>query len=461
MNVTITLPPGSTDVKTQAIVSELNDRFMALPEVATVHAITGIRGSQGYASMTLRLKPWGERPGAEHSASALAARLSAQLRQRNDARIFVNTPAVVRGLGSGGGITFVLKDMAGAGYDALNDAKDRLIALAQDHPALRNLRASNLERRTQLIIDIDNAKAAAQQIEPQAVNQLLASAFGGTYVNDFIHNGRVKRVYLQADAPYRMQPEHLGQWKIRTQNGQMASLASISSLRWEDSAPQLMRFNGILAMDMQANVAPGMSSGDAMQAIHTLMQELPGYDYEWVGASLQEQRAGTQAPLLYALSILFVFLCLAALYESWSIPFAVMLAAGLGIFGALSATALRGLNNDVFFQVGLLTTVGLAAKNAILIVEFAVQLQKRGMDLITAAKEAARQRLRPILMTSLAFGFGVLPLALGTGAGAGSRIAIGTAVLGGTILSTLLGLLFVPLFFLWVRQLLRRQPASS
>ena len=457
LNVTITLPPGSTDIKTQAIVSELNDHFLTLAEVATVHAITGIRGSQGYASMTLRLKPWDERPGAEHSAAALASRLSALLRTRNDARIFVNTPAVVRGLGSGGGISFVLKDADGAGYAALTAAKDRFIRLAENHAALRNVRASNLESRSQLIIDIDNHKAAAQHIEPQTVNQLLASAFGGSYVNDFIHNGRVKRVYLQADAPYRMQPEDLGQWKIRTQSGQMASLASISTLRWEESAPQLMRFNGLLAMDMQANVSPGMSSGDAMQAVDAIMAELPGFEHEWTGASLQEQRAGSQAPLLYALSLLFVFLCLAALYESWSIPFAVILAAALGIFGALSATSLRGLNNDVFFQVGLLTTVGLAAKNAILIVEFAVQLQKRGLSLYDAAKEAARQRLRPIIMTSLAFGFGVLPLALGSGAGAGSRIAIGTAVLGGTIISTLLGLIFVPLFFLWVRRLLRQK----
>ncbi len=458
LSVSLTLPPGATDARTQKIVAELTDYFMQQPEVATVHALTGIRGSQAYGQMTLRLKPWSERPGSEHSAAALETRIAREMRKRHDARIFVSVPPVVRGLGSAGGVSFVIKDMNGAGYDALVAAKDRFIELTQQSPYLRSVRASNQDARTQLVVDIDNFKAAAQQIEPAAVNQLLNHALGGTYVNDFIQNGRVKRVYVQADAPFRMQPQDIGAWKVRNSADNMIPLAGISSIRWDIAPPQLIRFNGNLAMDMQAGVQSGASSGDAMREVQNIMAQLPhGFDYEWTGASLQEQRAGAQAPLLYALSILFVFLCLAALYESWSVPFAVMLAAALGILGALAATSLRGLNNDVFFQVGLLTTVGLAAKNAILIVEFAVQLQAQGRSLTQAAVEAAKLRLRPIIMTSLAFGFGVLPLALGTGAGAASRIAIGTAVLGGTVISTILGLLFVPLFFVWVRGWVRKR----
>ena len=465
LSVSITLPPGATDVRTQKVVAELNDYFMRQPEVATVHTLTGIRGSQSYAQMTLRLKPWAERVGTEHSAAALEARISQILRQRNDARIFVSLPPAVRGLGSAGGVSFMLKDLNGAGYEALVAAKDQFIELAQANPYLRSVRANNQDARTQLVVDFDNFKAAAHQVEPAAVNQLLSYALGGAYVNDFIHNGRVKRVYIQADAPFRMQPQDIGRWSVRNAAGQMIPLASFSSIRWDTAPPQLIRFNGSLAMDMQAAVQTGASSGDAMRAIETLIGQLPhGFGFEWTGASLQEQRAGAQAPLLYALSILFVFLCLAALYESWSIPLAVILAAVLGILGALAATSLRGLNNDVFFQVGLLTTVGLAAKNAILIVEFAVQLQQQGKPLQQAALEAAKLRLRPIIMTSLAFGFGVLPLALGTGAGAASRVAIGTAVLGGAVISTVLGLLFVPLLFVWIRRWLfstRKQQSTD
>lgn len=459
LSVSITLPPGATDARTQKVVAELTDYFMQQPEVATVHALTGIRGSQGYGQITLRLKPWDERPGSGHTAAAVERRITPVLRKRTDARIFVSVPPVVRGLGSAGGLSFMLKDMNGAGYDALAAAKDRFIELAQNNPYLSSVRTNNQDARTQLAVDIDNLKAAAHQIEASAVNQLLNQALGGTYVNDFIHNGRVKRVYVQADAPFRMQPQDIGNWKVRNSAGEMIPLASISTIRWDIAPPQLSRFNGSLAMEMQAGVKSGASSGDAMQAVQNIMTQLPhGFDLEWTGASLQEQRAGALAPLLYALSILFVFLCLAALYESWSVPFAVILAAALGILGALAATSLRGLNNDVFFQVGLLTTVGLAAKNAILIVEFAVQLQQQGKTVFAAAVEAARLRLRPIVMTSLAFGFGVLPLALGTGAGAAGRIAIGTAVLGGTVISTALGLLFVPLFFVWVRN--RAQPGG-
>ncbi len=460
LTVSVTMPPGATDERLQATIGELSDYFAQQPEVTTVSAITGIGGNQGFGRLTVRLKPWDERPSAEQSAAALEARASRLFRSRTDARIFVSLPPVVRSLGSASGVSFVIKDMNGAGYEALVAAKDHFISLSQNNAYLRNVRTNNQDARTQLVVDIDNDQAVAHQIEPDVVNRLLSDALGGTYVNDFIHNGRVKRVYIQGDAPFRMQPQHVGEWRVRNNAGEMIPLSMFSSVRWAVAPPQLLRFNGSPAMDMQASVQNDVSSGDAMRAVQAIMAELPrGFDYEWTGASLQEQRAGAQAPLLYVLSMVFVFLCLAALYESWSVPLAVILAAALGLFGALAATSLRGLNNDVFFQVGLLTTVGLASKNAILIVEFAVQLQQKGRSLTQAAIEAARLRLRPIIMTSLAFGFGVLPLALGSGAGAAGRIAIGTAVLGGTIISTLLGLLFVPLFFVWVRSRVARRKA--
>jgi HAE1 family hydrophobic/amphiphilic exporter-1 len=285
---------------------------------------------------------------------------------------------------------------------------------------------------------------------------------GGTYVNDFVHNGRVKRVYVQGDAPHRMLPQDIGHWSVRNRNGEMVQFSTFASTAWSSGSPQLMRYNGSPALEIVGAAAPGVSSGDAMRSIEDMMRQMPqGIGYEWTGASLQERQSGSQAPLLYAVSILFVFLCLAALYESWSVPFSVMLAVPLGVVGALLATSLRGLSNDVYFQVGLLTTVGLASKNAILIVEFAVQLQQQGKSVYDATVQAVRMRLRPILMTSLAFGFGVLPLALGTGPGAAGRNAIGTAVLGGTLLSTFLGLFLVPVFFLVVRSLVARKSAPE
>ena len=300
--------------------------------------------------------------------------------------------------------------------------------------------------------------AGALDLATSDINSVLSNAVGGSYVNDFVHNGRVKRVYVQGDAPYRMLPQDIGQWTVRNRNGEMVPLSAFTSTTWSSSAPQLLRYNGSPAMEMVASTGAGVSSGDAMRAVEAIMAQMPvGIGYEWTGASLQERQSGAQAPLLYAISILFVFLCLAALYESWSVPFSVILAVPLGVVGALLATYFRGMSNDVYFQVGLLTTVGLASKNAILIVEFAVQLMEQGKSVFDATLEAVRRRLRPILMTSLAFGFGVLPLALGTGPGAASRQAIGTAVLGGTVLSTLLGLFFVPVFFLLVRSWVQRR----
>ncbi len=462
VTASITLPSGATDERLGGVLNEIKDYFLAKPEVLRVNSIAGNNGNQNSGSMFIRLKPWGERPLRSQSAEAIARQATQDLARIRDARIFVSLPPAVRGLGSSAGINFMLKDLNGLGQEALTAAKDQLIALTRETPQLANVRTTNFDKTSELQVRIDDRKAAAQGLSTSDINGVLSSAMGGTYVNDFVHQGRVKRVYVQGDAPYRMLPQDIGQWSVRNRSGEMVPFSAFATTSWTSGPPQLMRYNGSPALELLAETAPGASSGDAMQAIEDIMKELPvGIGMEWTGASLQERRSGSQAPLLYAVSILFVFLCLAALYESWSVPFSVMLAVPLGVIGALLATYTRGMTNDVYFQVGLLTTVGLASKNAILIVEFAVQLQERGKNLYDATVEAVRMRLRPILMTSLAFGFGVLPLAIGTGAGAGGRQAIGTGVLGGMVASTILGLFFVPVFFLLVRSwFTQRKPAD-
>ena len=315
-----------------------------------------------------------------------------------------------------------IKDQAAQGHEALVAGLERFLELASKRPELSNTRSNNLDDTAQFAIDIDDRKTGSLGLATGDVNGVLSSALGGTYINDFLNNGRVKKVYMQGDAPFRMLPDDIDAWSVRNSGGDMVPFSAFASKRWTYGAPQLQRYNGSSAYEIVGDPAPGVSSGVAMDAIESVMKALPrGIGFEWTGASYQERLSGSQAPALYAVSILFVFLCLAALYESWSVPFSVILAVPLGIVGALAFTSLRGLTNDVYFQVGLLTTVGLSSKNAILIVEFAKQLQERGVGLVDATVQAVRQRLRPILMTSLAFGFGVLPLALGTGAGSGGR----------------------------------------
>ncbi len=452
MQVQITLPSGSTNARLQAVIAEVQQYFAEQPDVVSFNSITGLGGDQASARGFVRLKSWAERPGKEQTADAIARKATRDLRRLRDARIFVMLPPAVRGLGSNAGFNFQLKDLNGLGHEALVAARDKLLALAPSEPTIQNLRTNNLDDTSQLGVTIDDRKAAALGVSTANINSVLSSAMGGTYVNDFLNNGRVKRVYVQGDAPYRMLPQDIGQWTVRNDKGEMVPFSAFSSTSWTYGSPQLMRYNGSPSFEFVGDAAPGVSSGAAMDAIEKMMAQMPvGIGYEWTGASYQERLSGAQAPLLYAISVLFVFLCLAALYESWTVPLAVILAVPLGVVGALIFTGLRGMHNDVYFQVGLLTTVGLASKNAILIVEFATQLQEQGRSLRDATVEAVRLRLRPILMTSLAFGFGVLPLAIGTGAGAGGRQAIGTAVLGGTVFSTVLGIFFVPVFFLLVR----------
>jgi HAE1 family hydrophobic/amphiphilic exporter-1 len=368
----------------------------------------------------------------------------------------------VRGLGSTAGFNFQLKDLNGLGHEALVKAKDTLLAKMRERDdVIINVRSTNLDDTAQLGVIIDDRKAAALGLATSDVNAVLSSALGGTYLNDFLHNGRVKRVYMQGDAPFRMLPQDIGDWTVRNKNGEMVPFSAFSETTWTGGPPEVRRYNGSPAFEFTGQTPAGVSSGDAMAAIEALMAEMPpGIGLEWTGASLQERMSGEQAPLLYALSILFVFLCLAALYESWTVPFSVILSVPLGVIGALIFTGAREFANDVYFQVGLLTTVGLASKNAILIVEFATKLQDEGRALFDATLEAVRLRLRPIIMTSLAFGFGVIPLAIGTGAGAAGRQAIGTAVLGGMVFSTVLGLFFVPVFFLLVRSWFKSKAAE-
>ncbi len=450
--VNVNLPAGASDARLQAVLDEVREYFLKQSDVVSFNQVSGLSGDQSSARGFVRLKTWAERPLPSQSAGTFAHRATQELAYIRDARIFVMQPPAVRGLGSNAGFNFMLKDLNGLGHDALLAAKDQFLAQARKHSELTGLRATNLDDATELRLDIDDRKAAALNLSYSDINSVLSSAMGGTYVNDFLNNGRVKRVYIQGDAPHRMLPQDIAKWSVRNKNGEMVPFSAFSTTHWAYGSPQLLRYNGSPAYEIVGNAAPGVSSGVAMQVVEEILKTMPnGIGYEWTGASLQERQSGAQAPLLYAISILFVFLCLAALYESWTVPLSVMLAVPLGVVGALLATYTRGLTNDVYFQVGLLTTVGLASKNAILIVEFAVQLQEQGKSLFNATVEAVRMRLRPILMTSLAFGFGVIPLALGTGAGAGGRNAIGTAVLGGTVASTVLGLFMVPVFFLLVR----------
>ena len=450
--VNVNLPAGAADTRLQDVLDEVREYLLAQPDVISFNQVSGLNGDQSSARGFIRLKPWSERLLPSQSASSIAFNANKKLARIRDARVSVTMPPAVRGLGSSAGFNFMIKDMNGLGHEALLAATNRVLDAARANPQLTAVRTTNLDDAAEMRLDVDDRKAAALGLAYADINGVLSSAMGGTYVNDFLNNGRVKRVYIQGDAPYRMLPQDISRWTVRNSKGEMVPFGAFSTSHWAYGSPQLLRYNSSPAYEIEGRAAPGVSSGAAMQIIEEILRGLPpGIGYEWTGASLQERQSGAQAPMLYAISILFVFLCLAALYESWTVPLSVMLAVPLGVIGALLATYTRGLTNDVYFQVGLLTTVGLAAKNAILIVEFAVQLQERGQSLFDATVSAVRLRLRPILMTSLAFGFGVVPLAIGTGAGAGGRNAIGTAVLGGMVASTVLGIFLVPVFFLLIR----------
>jgi len=400
----------------------------------------------------VRLKDWSVRQRPDLGVRAVAGRAMQAFAGIRDAQVFAFPPPAVFELGTATGWDVQLQDRAGRGHDALMAARGQFLGMASKDPRLMAVRPNGREDEPQLQVEVDRTRAGALGLSLADINRTLAVAWGSAYIDDFIHEGRVKRVYLQADAPYRMLPEDLDIWYVRNKQGEMVPFSAFAELKWVHASPRLERFNGLPSAQILGQAAPGLSSGEAMAVVEELVGKLePGIGLEWTGLSFEERAAGTQGPLLYTLSVLVVFLTLAALYESWSVPFAVILVVPIGVLGAVLAAMGRGLPSDIYFQVGLLATMGLAAKNAILIVEFARTLQDQGRDAMSAALEAARLRIRPIVMTSLAFGFGVLPLAISTGAGSGGQNSLGTGVLGGVVASTLLGVFFVPLFFVLIR----------
>lgn len=452
----VQLPVGATKQRTEVVLADMRDYFLKnekdnVDSVLTVSGFSFAGSGQNAGMAFIKLKDWSERKSPDRSANAIIGRAMGYLFSIKEAQVFAFNLPPIPELGTATGFDFFLQDRGGIGHDKLMAARNQLLGMAAQDPTLVRVRPNGMEDTPQLDIKIDYEKALAQGLSIADINNTLATAWGSSYVNDFVDRGRIKKVYMQADAPFRMNPEDLKLWYVRNSAGQMVPFSAFASTEWSFGSPRLERYNGVPAMEIVGEAAPGKSTGDAMAAIEQMVKKLPeGVGIEWTGLSFQERQAGSQAPALYAISLLVVFLCLAALYESWSIPFSVMLVVPLGVLGAIVAATLRGLENDVYFQVGLLTTIGLSAKNAILIVEFAKELYDKGMGLGEAVVEAARLRLRPILMTSLAFILGVLPLVISSGAGASSRNAIGTGVMGGMISATVLAIFFVPLFFVLV-----------
>jgi multidrug efflux pump len=458
----ITLPAGTTQPATLKVAQDVAKYYLENEKenVDFVFAVAGFSfaGSGQNTGMAFtHLRDWSERKGAKNTSIAIANRSMGHFFPLKDAQVFAIVPPSVQELGNATGFDLELEDRGNIGHEGLMAARNQLLGLAAKNPLLMGVRPNSLDDTPQVHVDIDQAKASALGVSLADINSTLSAAWGSTYINDFIDRGRVKRVYMQGDAPYRMTPQDLDRWYVKSVNGTMAPFSSFASSRWTIGPASLTRYNGLPAIEIQGQGAPGVSTGTAMAEMRKLAQQLPkDVGLEATGLSYQEEASGAQAPALYALSILVIYLCLAALYESWAIPLSVMLVIPLGVVGALALTSLRGLFNDIYFQVGLLTTIGLSAKNAILIVEFAVDAEKKGASAFDAAMEAARLRLRPILMTSIAFIAGVTPLALAHGAGAGSQNAIGTGVVGGMITATVLAIFFVPVFFQLINTRLQR-----
>ncbi|MDL3986654.1 efflux RND transporter permease subunit [Shewanella xiamenensis] len=459
------LPTNSTQESTMKVLEKVSDHFMAEEGVRSVFSVAGFSFAgqgQNMGIAFVGLKDWSEREAPGMDVQSIAGRAMGVFSQMKEAFVFAFVPPAVIELGTANGFDMYLQDKNGQGHDKLVAARNQLLGMAAQNPNLVGVRPNGQEDAPIYQLHIDHAKLSALGVEIANVNNVLATAWGGSYVNDFIDRGRVKKVFVQGDAQYRMQPEDLDTWYVRNNKGDMVPFSAFATGSWEYGSPRLERFNGLPAVNIQGATAPGFSTGAAMNIMEDLVKQLPpGFGIEWNGLSYEERLSGNQAPALYALSILVVFLVLAALYESWSVPFAVILVVPLGIIGALLAMNGRGLPNDVFFQVGLLTTVGLATKNAILIVEFAKEFYEKGAGLVEATLHAVRVRLRPILMTSLAFGLGVVPLAISTGVGSGSQNAIGTGVLGGMMSSTFLGIFFVPLFFVIVERIFSKRERKA
>lgn len=473
----VQLPAGSTIEETQDVMSSVTNYFETQEEgnVSDVFTVSGFSfagSGQNMGIAFVRLSDWSERLGEANSAKTIAEKANGYFfTQFNKATVYSVIPPAIPELGEASGFEFILQDTGGIGHEALTEARNMLIGMAMQNETIGQIRPSGQEDAPQLKVNINQDQAAAYGLSMTDINSVLSAAWGSAYVNDFIDRGRVKRVFVQGEPSSRTNPEDIGKWSVRNNSNQMIPFSAFTSTQWTYGSPRLTRYNSFSSMKLQGSATPGLSSGDAMTAMEQMVKQLPaGVDYEWTGMSLEEKKSGDQAPMLYALSILVVFLCLAALYESWSIPFAVMLVIPLGVLGAALLTWGRDFANDVYLQVGLLTVVGLSAKNAILIIEFAKEYQEAGYSLKESVMTAARQRLRPIIMTSLAFGIGVVPLFIATGAGSGSQNAIGTSVLGGVLSATLLGIFFIPMFYIWVRSIfpnkvhnkpLKQQPTHS
>jgi hydrophobe/amphiphile efflux-1 (HAE1) family protein len=466
MFTSIALPPGATQARTLEVIKQVENFYLhdESRAVASVMAISGFSfagGGQNNGMVFVRLKPWKQRKASSLKVAALADRAGVRFAKIRDAKVFAFVPPAVSELGNASGFDLMLQDRGNLGHQALMNARDKLLGLAAQQNGLVGIRPNGQEDSPEVQLTIDQEKAMAFGLTVADINDTLSSAWGSSYVNDFMDDGRVKKVFMQADAPFRMLPQDTDQLYVRNSAGSMVPFSAIAHAHWGSASPRLERYNGDPSVEILGMAKPGTaSSGQAMAIMEKLVSQLPrGIGYEWTGLSLQERQASGQTVQLYALSMLMVFLCLAALYESWAIPLSVVMVIPLGMLGSLAAAVLASKMNDVYFQVGLLTTIGLAAKNAILIVEFAKDAHQAGKGVIESVIEAAHLRLRPILMTSMAFILGVLPMVLGNGAGAGAQNALGTAVIGGMTSATLLGVMFVPVFFVVVMRLFSRKGA--
>ncbi|CDF81823.1 Multidrug resistance protein MexB [Pseudomonas knackmussii B13] len=461
-------PPGSTAERTQKVVDQMRE-YLLDKESAAVNSVFTVTGfnfagrGQSSGMAFIMMRPWEERLGEQNSVFAVAQRAQHYFFTIKDAMVFAFAPPAVLELGNAVGFDIFLQDQAGVGHDTLVQARNKFLQLAAHNPVLQRVRPNGLNDEPQYELLIDDEKASALGVSLADINSTVSIAWGSKYVNDFIDRGRVKKVYAQGEPNARMSPEDLAKWYVRNSSGDMVPFTAFATGKWVYGSPKLARYNGVPAMEILGEPAPGRSTGDAMAAVEEIVSQLPaGVGYSWTGLSFEERLAGSQTTGLFVLSTIVVFLCLAALYESWSIPFSVLLVVPLGIIGALLATSMRGLSNDVFFKVGLLTTIGFSAKNAILIVEFAKELHEReGKHIVDAAIEACRMRLRPIVMTSLAFVLGVVPLAISSGAGSGSQHAIGTGVIGGMITATVLAIFWVPLFYVVVSTLFKDKTSKE
>jgi multidrug efflux pump len=459
----VQLPAGATQERTVQVIRQLEQHFLK-DESKTVEGVITVAGfsfagrGQNMGLAFVKLKDWKLRKSTDMKSPAIAARAMKAFSHIRDGLAFAFSPPAVLELGVANGFDFQLQDRGGLGHDKLMEARNQLLGMAMKNPKLVAVRPNGQDDSPQFKLDIDDVRAGAQGVSLADINNVLSTAWGSSYVNDFIQNGRVKKVYLQSEAKYRMVPEDINSWYVSNKDGQMVPFSAFATARWQYGSPRLERYNGIPSVEILGQAAPGLSTGEAMAEMAKMAAKLPtGIGYEWTGLSYEEQHAGAQAPALYAISLLVVFLSVAALYESWTIPFVNLLMLPLGLVGAVTAVTLRVLPNDIYLQIGLLTTIGLSTKNAILIIQFIKDQMHQGLGLVDATLAAVKIRLRPVIMTSLAFFFGTLPLALTRGAGAAAQNAIGTAVTGGLLSATFIDLIFIPFFFVLVSRLFTKK----